>query len=125
MNLSQKIGATIRKYRLEKGLTQEELAFRTDLQQSQIYRLENGIRRFNSEQLEKISQVLDIPVIKFFEEEIKVERDIEERKLFEKISRMRSSKRKQLIEFLLNLDDNIDLKVLEKAIEIVKLTKKK
>ena len=82
MNLSEKVGLKIRKFRLEKGLSQEELAYKTGLQQSQIYRIETGKRRFNSDQLEKISQALGIPAIKFFEEAL----EIFENKNFEKQS---------------------------------------
>ena len=125
MNLSKKVGSNIRKFRLAKGISQAELAYRTDLHQSQIYMLENGKRNFNSHHLEKISQALDVPVIKFFEEEGKINREIEEQKLLDKISGMRPGKRKEIIDFLLGLDDNIDVKILKKALELAEITRKK
>lgn len=125
MNLSEKVGTRIKKFRLEKELTQDELAYRSNLQQSQIYRLENGLRRFNSSHLEKISQALDIPVRKFFEEEDKISRELEEQKLLDKIYRLRPDKRKEVIDFLLNIDEDIDIKILEKALEIIRIAGKK
>lgn len=125
MDLSRKVGENIKKFRKAKGISQQELANRTDFHQSQIYMLENGKRNFNSHHLEKISQALDVPVIKFFEEERKIERELEEQKLIDKISRMKPDRRKEIIDFLLNLDDNIDVQILKKALEIAKIAKKK
>ena len=123
MNLSERVGNLIRKFRMERGITQEELAYRTGLHQSQIYRLENGKRRFNSDQLEKISQALDVPIIKFFEEEKEAIDEFDDQELLKIVSRIGSGKRGELVEILQNLVEDIDFEILKKFIEIVKLIK--
>ena len=127
MNLSEKVGKRIRQFRIEKGLSQEELAFSTDLHQPQIYRLENGKQRFNSDQLEKISQVLGMPIIRFFEDDIEIGEDFDDVKLMEIFSQMLIKKRKTLIafvEYLQNSQEDIDVDTLKKAIEFAKAVKK-
>jgi len=122
MNLSQEVGKRIRKYRLSKGLTQEELAFQTGLHQAQIYRLETGRRRFYSDQLEKISEVLGVPVINFFPKEIKNDQDINDQDLVEIVSRIPAEQRKDLAEFLLNLEGkNINFKTLKEDLKIMNI----
>lgn len=37
------LGKRIRKFRLEKGLSMDELAYECDLEKSQIYRIENAL----------------------------------------------------------------------------------
>ena len=124
MNLSEKVGLKIRKFRLEKGLSQEELAHVSGLQQSQIYRIENGKRRFNSDQLEKISQALGIPVIKFFEEDVEISAELNNQRLLDILSKMKKERRKELIEFLQSLDKNVDIKILENAVKLIRSIKK-
>ena len=120
MNLSKKVGLKIKKYRMEKNLSQDELAYRTDMLQSQINKLENGKRRFNADQLEKISKALDVPVIRFFEDEIELANDVDNQQLLKMISQMQKSKRKVLIyflEYLQNSRETINVEILIKAIE--------
>lgn len=61
--------SNIRKYRLQKDITQEELAFYTDLSNDFIRRIEceKGRRGVSLKTLYKISVVLEIPINKFFE----------------------------------------------------------
>ena len=127
MKLTEKIGKKIREIRVEKSVTQEELGFRTEIQQSLIYRLENGKRRINADHLEKISQALGVPVIIFFEERIDARADIDDQQLLGIISQMKASKRETLLGFiqlLQNSADDIDLEILKKAVEIIELVKK-
>jgi len=58
------VGQNIRKYRLLKGLTQEELAKLVGSHQSNINRIENGKQNYTIEFLLKIANVLDIPLYK-------------------------------------------------------------
>ena len=114
MKLTEKIGKKIREIRVEKSVTQEELGFRTEIQQSLIYRLENGKRRINADHLEKISQALGVPVIIFFEERIDARADIDDQQLLGIISQMKASKRETLLGFiqlLQNSADDIDLEI--------------
>lgn len=64
-----KIIKNIRKYRLEKNLTQEELAFYTNLSNDFIRRIESekGKRGVSLKTLYKISVVLETQINKFFE----------------------------------------------------------
>lgn len=64
-----KIVKNIRRYRIEKNLTQEELAFYTDLSNDFIRRIESekGKRGVSLKTLYKISIVLETPINKFFE----------------------------------------------------------
>lgn len=57
-------GLRIKKYRLEKGLTQKELAERCGLFDSAIRRYESGRQNPKKETLEKIAAALEIPVTK-------------------------------------------------------------
>lgn len=127
MNLVEKVGKRIRKLRLDKGLSQDELAFQTDLHQSQIYRLENGKQRFNSDQLEKISEVLGVPIIKFFEfEDNEVGERFNDMKLMEIISQMPARKKRnfgEVIKVLQDFEGDLDVEILKKAIEFIKLAK--
>lgn len=128
MNLTEKVGKKIKEIRLKKGITQEELAFKADLEQSQIYRLENGKRRFNADQLEKISEVLDVPVINFFEGNVVFDDEINNQQLLQLITQIQPSKRKVLLNFIRFLqdmdEDYFDVKVFQKMVEAIKLLKK-
>ena len=127
MTLREKVGKKIRHFRIESKFSQEELAFRTDLHQSQIYRLENGKQRFNSDQIEKIAKVLKVPVIRFFESDIEIKEDIDEKELFEVFSQMRVKRRKQylnLLKLFQGLEGDMNFKVIKKLIEIINMIKK-
>lgn len=70
-NIKEIIAKNVRKYRLEKGYTQEQLAVYTDRSYEFIRRIETdyGHRGFSIETLYRISVVLEQDVGKFFEEE--------------------------------------------------------
>jgi transcriptional regulator with XRE-family HTH domain len=61
------IGNNIRKYRLEKGLTQNDLAFSCgDKDWSQISRMERGLVNFSISYLFLISEMLEVSPEKLF-----------------------------------------------------------
>ena len=64
------IALNIRKFRKEKGYTQEQLALYTDRSFEFIRRIESekGRRGFSVETLWRIATVLEVPLDKFFEE---------------------------------------------------------
>ena len=64
--LSRTIGANVRRYRLQRGLTQQELAFRAGLCIKTIYRVEKGIANLTIDVAESIARVLDVPVLWLF-----------------------------------------------------------
>ena len=62
-----KLGENIRKIRLEKEISQEELSFRTELSRNQIGRIERGEINTGISTLYEIALGLDIPINKIFE----------------------------------------------------------
>lgn len=58
MNIAKKLGARIQKLRLEKGLSQEELAFESDLHRTYISHVERGSRNITVLGLYKIAKGL-------------------------------------------------------------------
>lgn len=71
-NIKEIIAKNIRKYRLEKGYTQEQLAVYTDRSFEFLRRIESehGARGFSVETLYRISIVLEKDVGEFFRDEI-------------------------------------------------------
>ena len=69
-NIKEIIAKNIRKYRIEKGYTQEQLAVYTDRSFEFIRRIETdyGKRGFSVETLYRISVVLEKEMSKFFED---------------------------------------------------------
>ena len=119
MNLAEKIGLNIKKTRIAKKLSQEQIAYLTSLHQSQIYRFEKGKQPINIDHLEKISNVLGVPVIEFFKTDIEIQRGFDNQELLEIIHKMPEEKREELVKILRELK-NFDFKSLRKAIQLVK-----
>lgn len=61
-----KIGNTIRKIRLSKGLSQEALALNAGMDRSYLGGIERGEHNVAVINLEKISQALEIPIANLF-----------------------------------------------------------
>lgn len=72
-NIKETIAKNIKKYRKEKGYTQEQLALYTDRSFEFIRRIESdkGRRGFSVETLWRIATVLDEPIDNFFKEDEK------------------------------------------------------
>ncbi|HNP31803.1 MAG TPA: helix-turn-helix transcriptional regulator [Flavobacterium sp.] len=62
-----KFGVNLRKVRLEKGFTQEQLANELGVEVSQISRIERGIISTSVIMLYSISNVLEVNVSRFFD----------------------------------------------------------
>jgi transcriptional regulator with XRE-family HTH domain len=60
MNISKQLGAKIQKMRLEKGLSQEELAFEAGLHRTYISHVERGSRNITVIGLCKVAKGLKI-----------------------------------------------------------------
>ena len=60
-------GTTIRRLRLEKGLTQRELAKRAGLDVTYCSGIERGCRNLSLKSLEKVAKGLGCPISKTFE----------------------------------------------------------
>src|SRR5256885_8941202 len=66
---SMNIGATIRGFRLQKGMSQGDIEKRTGLLRCYLSRVENGHTVPSLETLQKIAQALDLPLSQFFAED--------------------------------------------------------
>lgn len=64
MDLSKAFGIAIRKLRLSKGLTQEQLGFEADLRRTFISSLELGEKKPSLTTIYQIAKALDIPMSK-------------------------------------------------------------
>src|SRR6266496_1688927 len=62
-NYKQKIGKLIQRSRLERGLTQAQLAKALGTSQSAVNRIENGGQNLSLETLARISEVLDSEIV--------------------------------------------------------------
>lgn len=60
-------GKNLKKLRLEKGFTQEKLAFSIGVEISQISRIERGILNTSISTVEALSKALNIPINKLFD----------------------------------------------------------
>src|SRR6201991_1176167 len=69
------IGATIRDFRLQRGMSQGDIEKRTGLLRCYLSRVENGHTVPSLETLQKIAAALDLPLSQFFAEE-PVSRDV-------------------------------------------------
>ncbi len=67
MNISKNFGNNVRKLRLEKGISQEQLAALTNLHRTYIGGIERGERNPSLLNISKIAKALNIPVTALFE----------------------------------------------------------
>lgn len=68
MNVSKKFGNNVRKQRLEKGISQEQLAVLTNLHRTYIGGIERGERNPSLLNISKIAKALEVSVAALFEE---------------------------------------------------------
>ncbi|SDG53435.1 helix-turn-helix domain-containing protein [Pelagibacterium luteolum] len=68
MRLAQIFGRNVRKARLAKGWSQEQLAFEANLQRSYISEIETGKRNPTLDVVETIARVLEVRVIELLAE---------------------------------------------------------
>jgi XRE family transcriptional regulator, regulator of sulfur utilization len=65
--INKKVGERIRKFRLAKGFSQEELAFEADLHRAYIGQIERGEKNIGVQNLQKIATALKIKTSKLIE----------------------------------------------------------
>ena len=70
MDIKTKIGLRIKEIRTEKNLTQEAVAWKSEVDRSFMNHVENGRRNISIESLEKIMTGLEVPIKEFFNSEI-------------------------------------------------------
>ena len=66
LNLKQKLGQTIQKYRKIRNLTQEQLAEKIGIDQKNISKIENGNNYPTAENLTLIAKALDVEIYELF-----------------------------------------------------------
>lgn len=59
-------GEKVRELRKEKGLSQEELSFKSDLHRTYIGMIERAEKNITLTNIEKIAKALDVDIKKFF-----------------------------------------------------------
>lgn len=67
MDICEKFGRNVYKYRIERNLSQEKLAELADLHRTYISAVERGARSISLKNIEKIADALKIPVNKLFD----------------------------------------------------------
>ena len=65
--IKEKVGQRIKELRTKLGLSQEEFAFRCELDRTYITSLERGKRNISLENLEKIAKAFNMTLSKFFD----------------------------------------------------------
>lgn len=66
MNICEKFGFNVKKYRINLGISQEKLAELCNLHRTYISDIERGKRSISLNNIEKISKALKIEVYKLF-----------------------------------------------------------
>ncbi len=66
--LDKQIGVRVRELRLTKGLSQQQLGEKLGITYQQIQKYEKGKSRISSSTLFQISQILEVPVLYFFQD---------------------------------------------------------
>ena len=64
--IKEKVGQRIKELRTKQGLSQEELAFRCELDRTYITSLESGKRNISLTDLEKIAKAFNMTLSEFF-----------------------------------------------------------
>lgn len=65
--IDQLVASRIRQRRIEKGMTQIDLAARIGIAPQQVHKYESGMNRVSAGRLSQIAEVLGVPVKVFFE----------------------------------------------------------
>ena len=67
MDVRERVGRNVRRHRLDKGVSQEELAHRCDLDRSYVSGIERGVRNPTVVVLERIAKVLGVETMVLLE----------------------------------------------------------
>ncbi len=70
MDVRKRVGLNLRKFRLDRGLSQEALAFDCGLHRTYISGVERGVRNPTVLVLEEIAVALKVPAAKLLEETV-------------------------------------------------------
>jgi transcriptional regulator with XRE-family HTH domain len=67
MDIRRLVGQNVRKFRMERGFSQEELALECDRDRTYISGVERGVRNPTVVVLQAIAEALNVPVARLFE----------------------------------------------------------
>lgn len=116
------VGENLKKIRIKMGLTQEEVALRSELSQGYINQLESGKRTFTQKSLEQIAKALKFPIIDFFKEGKENSLGVHEEISEYKYKRKKSSPKKEGKE-ILALINELPPQLREHYLTLLKLEK--
>ena len=68
MDVRRRVGANVRKFRGEAGVSQEELAFEAGLHRTYVSGVERGVRNPTVTVLERIANALKVPASRLLDE---------------------------------------------------------
>ena len=68
MDTKEKFGKNLKRLRLEKGISQESLAFAADLDRTYIPSIEKGLRNVSITVVEKLAIALNADISEFFKD---------------------------------------------------------
>jgi transcriptional regulator with XRE-family HTH domain len=68
MDIKKKFGETVKRLRLEKGLSQEALALEAEIDRTYIPSIEKGERNVSITIIEKLSKALKVSISSMFED---------------------------------------------------------
>jgi len=109
MDLAKMIGANIRKYRLLKSLSQENIALDAGMHPAYLGQLERGEKCPNIDTLLKISDALNTPICDILDFERKEVYEINENKTFQKLAGLLNQlpdfKQQQLLNIITEIID--------------------
>lgn len=104
-SVSQAVGQKIRAYRVQKKMTQEELAERADLHHTYIGQVERGEKSLTLNSLEKILDALNVSFPELFEEfGPKERRDSIPARCYDLVNRQSEADQKRLYQILCEIE---------------------
>ena len=68
MDIKEKFGKNLRRLRLEKGISQESLAYAADLDRTYIPSIEKGLRNVSITVMQKLAIALNADISEFFKD---------------------------------------------------------
>ena len=68
MDIKKKFGKNLKRFRLEKGISQESLALSADLDWTYIPSIEKGERNVSITVVEKLANALNVSISEFFKD---------------------------------------------------------
>src|SRR5215471_10236702 len=96
------VGRNIRIYRLQKGLTQTELADELGLTFQQVQKYEKGTNRVGSGRLLKIATFLSVPVMALFKGSDEIA-DVDKQSIFDQLAKPHANR---LLQAFARIDDD-------------------